>query len=131
MAAADTSTHDELIRLQNEWMDAWQRRDQDALESIIAPEFTLTSARSDRLVSREQWLDIALHRAAVEWYRYEDFHVTVFGDAAVVKSRATQKATVDGADWSESFLLTDVWVGRDGRWQVVARHSSTPPATSF
>ena len=134
-APREATTRDEieqeLIRLQNEWMDAWRRRDRATLEAIVAPEITLTSARTDRLVSREQWLEIALTRAVARSFRYEDFHVRVFGDAAVVKSRATQEATVDGTDWSETFMLTDVWIRRDGRWQVVARHSSTPPPTSF
>jgi hypothetical protein len=24
------------------------------------------------------------------------------------------------------FLITDTWIHRDGRWQVIARHSSLP-----
>ena len=31
----------------------------------------------------------------------------------------------------EFTLLTDVWIRRNGRWQVVARHSSTPPSKAF
>ncbi len=54
-----TTTDDEqtLIQLQNDWMDAWQRLDRARLEEILAPEFTLTSARTDqwmRLLEREQ-----------------------------------------------------------------------------
>ncbi len=121
----------ELVRLQNEWMDAWRRRDREVLERIVAPEFTLTSARSDRLMSRDLWLEIAMTRASAQWVRYDDFRIDVFGDAAVVRSRLTQEATVDGEPWNGTFMVTDVWIRRDGRWQVVARHASTPPAKSF
>ena len=125
------ATEAELIGLQNAWMDAWRRRDRDALERIIAPEFALTSARSDRLMPREVWLETAMTRASAHSFEYDDFRVDVFGDAAVVRSRMSQEATVDGQPWDGTFMLTDVWIRRDGRWQVVARHSSTPPGKGF
>lgn len=41
-----------------------------------------------------------------------------------MRSRYEQQATVFGEDRSGAMLVTDVWVKRDGRWQVVARHTS-------
>jgi ketosteroid isomerase-like protein len=123
-------TKQTLIDLQREWMDAWRRDDRARLEEILAPEFTLTSARTDRLVDRTEWLRL-LETTRSESFEYSDFLVQVFGDAAVVKSRLTQVATVGGQPWNATFMVTDVWIRRDGRWQVVARHSSTPPAKSF
>ena len=119
-----------LIELQNDWMDAWRRDDRARLEELLAPEFTLTSARSDRIVDRAGWLDL-LDQVRAKSFEYSDFLVHVFGDAAVVKSRLAQVATVAGQPWNETFMLTDVWVRRDGRWQVVARHSSMPPTKLF
>ena len=119
-----------LIELQNDWMDSWRRDDRARLEELLAPEFTLTSARSDRIVDRAAWLRL-LDQVKAESFEYSDFLVHVFGDAAVVKSRLSQVATVAGQPWNETFMLTDVWVRRNGRWQVVARHSSTPPAKAF
>jgi ketosteroid isomerase-like protein len=119
-----------LMDLQQEWMDAWRRDDRPRLEEILAPEFTLTSARTDQLVDRASWLGM-LDQVRNESFTYEDMRVAVFEDAAVVWSRLNQVATVDGKPWNATFMLTDVWIRRDGRWQVVARHSSTPPATNF
>jgi ketosteroid isomerase-like protein len=119
-----------LVDLQHEWMDAWRRDDRARLEEILAPEFTLTSARTDRLVDRAEWLRLLDTTRGVS-FAYSDVHVQVFGDAAVVKSRLTQVATVGGQPWNATFMLTDVWVRREGRWQVVSRHSSTPPSKAF
>jgi hypothetical protein len=129
--ASSHAAEGELVDLQNRWMQAWQDRDRPTLEAILAPEFTLTSARTDRLMPRDAWLDAAMTRTANESFRYDDFRIEIFTDAAVVKSRLTQRATVDGQDWSGTFQVTDVWIRRDARWQVVARHSSTPPQTEF
>ncbi len=119
-----------LIELQNEWMSAWQRLDFARLEEILAPEFTLTSARTDQLMSRADWLR-NLDQVRNESFSYSDFRVDVFGDAAVVRSRMTQVAMVGEQRWDGTFVLTDVWIRRAGRWQVVARHSSTPPSKAF
>jgi len=112
------------------WMDAWRRQDREALEAILAPEFTLTSARTDQIADRATWLGM-LDRVKNESFEYSDFRIDVFGDAAVVKSRLSQVARVDDEPWNATFMLTDVWIRRGGRWQVVARHSSTPPAKAF
>ena len=127
MASDDEQT---LIDLQIAWMDAWRRDDRETLEAILAPEFTLISARTDRPVDRAAWLAL-LDTVRAESFHYDDLRVRLFGDAAVVTSRMTQSAVVGGQRWDGSFLLTDVWIRRHGRWQVVARHSSTPPAKAF
>jgi ketosteroid isomerase-like protein len=54
--------------------------------------------------------------------------IQVYGDTAISNSRYRQKATYKEQAVSGVFYLTDVWVKRDGRWQVVTRHSS--PAQS-
>ena len=125
-----TTDEQELIDLQVAWMDAWRREDREALEAILAPEFTLTSARTDQIADRAAWFAM-LDRVKNESFEYTDFRIGVFGDAAVVKSRLTQVARVDDQPWDATFMLTDVWIRRQGRWQVVARHSSTPPAKAF
>ena len=121
---------EELIELQNAWMDAWRRQDRVRLDEILAPEFRLTSARTDRLVDRAEWLSL-LDTVRTESFEYADFLIDVFGDAAIVHSRLSQIATVGDQRWDATFALTDVWIRRDGRWQVVARHSSTPPSQAF
>ena len=50
--------------------------------------------------------------------------VKVVGDTAVTMSRTRQEATIDGNDWSATLHVTDVWVRRDGAWQVIGRHGS-------
>lgn len=118
-----TETH-ELIELSRRWMDAWRRRDTALLGEILAPEFTLMSSLSTEPMSRADWLRYALGDYVCEWFEYDRCDVKDAGDAAVVTSWYRQKASVGGADRSGQFLLTDVWVRRDGKWQVIARHSS-------
>ena len=52
--------------------------------------------------------------------------IRVFGEMAVVNSRFHQQYSGDSKESAGEFLLTDVWVKRDGRWQAVSRHASRP-----
>jgi Ketosteroid isomerase homolog len=50
----------------------------------------------------------------------EDMKVQVHGDTAVVTYRSTDKGNYKGNDLSGQYRWTDVFVKRNGRWQIVA-----------
>jgi hypothetical protein len=112
----------ELIELSHEWMRAVQAHDRDRLETILGREFSVVGAVGE--LGREQWLENASGPYTIEDFAYEQMEVEVYGDTAVLTSRYRQTAELDGRDLSGSFLVTDVWVRRDGRWQVVRRHAT-------
>ena len=114
----------DLLQLQDVWMDAVRRKDHETLDRILADEFTLISARLG-FIERAQWLSV-VGQYDIEDFEYEHSDIHVYGQVAVVNSRYSQKATFGDQDLSSIFLVTDVWVNRDDRWQVVTRHSSVP-----
>lgn len=126
--SADSAADERAIKgLQQEWMDAWVQQDRAKIETILAPDYTLTvSSMPSRPITREQWIGM-LPRYTAKGFEYRDMRVRAFGDVAVVSSIGQAiGAQVDGADRSFPFFLTDVWTKRDGRWQVSARYSSMP-----
>ena len=58
-----------------------------------------------------------------EW-SYEEIDPEVYGDTAVLVSRYRQTARLDGRDLSAHMHVTDIWVRREGRWQIVRRHGT-------
>ena len=111
--------------LERLWMDAWKNRDRTVCERILADDFLLTSARGV-LMPKDEWLDAAMGPFSCEEFEWEEIRVRPFGDVAIVHAKARQRASVSGQDWSGLFLLTDVWVRRDERWQIVSRHGTGP-----
>src|SRR5229473_1393889 len=57
----------------------------------------------------------------------QDVQVHVYGDTAVMSSRGIYRAEANGQKVTNSFRETDVWLRRDGRWQLVASHGSQIP----
>jgi ketosteroid isomerase-like protein len=117
----------ELVKMENEWARAWQLPDPGALETIVGDDFTLTSSSSKgEITNKRQYIDSTLKLVRGDGFSFEKLNVRVYGDTAVINAQFQQTATFAGHDWSGEFLLTDVWVKRNGRWQVVARHASRP-----
>jgi ketosteroid isomerase-like protein len=58
--------------------------------------------------------------------RFELLSARVIGDVAIVQGRVHQRGSVQGHRLPDLILGTDIWVRADGRWQVLARHASTP-----
>jgi ketosteroid isomerase-like protein len=56
--------------------------------------------------------------------RSTDLEIRSYGEAAVVSGSAHLAASHAGHDVSGTYAYTHVYVKRDGRWQVVAAHSS-------
>jgi hypothetical protein len=116
-----------ILRLANKWMRACQARDWALLEQMVAPEFTMTGASG--VVDRAAWMRNAAERMTLESFAYHAPLITLYGDVALMRSRWTQMATLDGKLWNGEFLLSDAWVRRGNGWQVVARHST--PITGY
>ena len=57
-------------------------------------------------------------------YDVDDMNVRLYDRIAVVTGRVTTKRLVKGQATTSQSRFTDVFVSRDGRWQLVAGHSS-------
>lgn len=111
----------EFRTLEEAWMRAVQRKDLLALDAMLAPDYVYTASGQGRW-SRQQWLEtVAVYD--LNHFTFLDVETRLYGDVAVVLARYRQEARVAGAVRGGDFLITDVWVNRDGRWQVAARSS--------
>jgi uncharacterized protein (TIGR02246 family) len=115
-----------LRQLQQDWMQAVEDRDMERLEEIVAPGFRFTAIHlNPEPMTRDQWMEAAREGYTIVSFAYESMQVDIHGEhTAVVHSRYSQIASLHQTSLSNAFRLTDVWSRIDGRWQVVARHSS-------
>lgn len=108
-------------------MKAVKEGNAEVLNDLIDDEFTLTSSLSTSPGGKEDWIALTRAGYVVESCRFKDIKIRVYNaNVAVANSIYSQTATVNGADRSGDFLLTDVWVKKNGKWLLVARHSTGP-----
>ena len=116
---------EELFDLEVEFMEAVKRRDVTYLDGVLGGNFVLTTGRSGAEIrSREEWLEVTRNRYWIESFDFEWLRVETYDETAVVRSRYRQSATMDGQDRSSAYLMTDVWIRREGAWHLVTRHVS-------
>jgi ketosteroid isomerase-like protein len=121
------SAEQELIRLENDWANAWVKHDVAFFERIEADDYTWTSPQG------EVWTkprDVAFVRSLdsvkdiTMSYVTTEVKVRVYGDAAVVTGLDTIKETNKGKEVNRQERWTNTWVKRAGQWQCVAGHTS-------
>lgn len=109
--------------LENDWIDAVQRRDRDALKKIVADDFELRNAAAPGTpVPREESLGHAL-RVAPFQSSIEQMAAHEYGDIVVVsflwKLAVPKKGTAP-----QKVFVVDTWKRHDGDWQVVTRYTA-------
>ncbi len=115
----------EIEELLRRWAQAVADREMAFLETLLAPEFTFTTGRPGAPVrTREQYLAITRDEYEVSSWRFDEIAVQHYGRFAVARSRYTQSGRMGGAPRDDTYLMTDAFVKRSGRWRAVTRHIS-------
>jgi uncharacterized protein (TIGR02246 family) len=120
---ADTQA---ILDIEQRLAQAWVDRDRKAIESILADDWSVTDA-SGRVLTKPQVMQESFGSTErrVDRMIVDDVKVRVFGETAVATGRTQATGSYRGQSASVVLRFTDVFVRRDGRWQVVASHGST------
>jgi hypothetical protein len=117
-----TAVSHELVELSHELARAVSEHDVGALEEMLAAEFTLQGAAGQ--LDRDEFLAAASGPYEIDEFSYEQIDPEIYGNTAVLVSRYSQVARLDGRDLSHQMNVTDIWTRRDARWQIVRRHAT-------
>jgi len=124
LAQVPSAVERELVKLENDWSTAWQKHDAAFMQKLFADEYLDTDWDGATYTKAQDIANVKSEDTHIESFVLSDLKVHVYGDTAVVTGRITIKATFKGKDISGAHQFTDVFVKRDGRWQVVATQST-------
>jgi hypothetical protein len=120
-----------LMLLERDIGRANVNRDAAFFERVEADEFIFTDSNGGTTTKKEDVDSVkapANPDSKLLSYEVDDMKVLLYGKTAVATGRVTQKGVYKGEQWTGQSRFTDVFVWRDGRWQIVAGHSSRIPA---
>lgn len=121
--ASSAATTQELERIEQQLAETWKAGDCSGWGAMLAPDWSVIHITGAVITKVEALKMCNAPRQTGEDYRVDDLSVRAFGDAAVVTGRT--RVTTGGANPGTLTLrFTDVFVRRDGRWQVVASHAT-------
>jgi ketosteroid isomerase-like protein len=115
---------DTITDLERSWVAAIVMRDTATLDRILATEFNGTSPTGATYTKEMAIADIKAGRYVVDRMDLDEISVNAYGNTAVAFTGQREKSKSGAEDSSGHYFYTDVWVKKNGRWQVVASHGS-------
>ena len=114
----------DLLSIDRIWNVMRVAGDADGLDTLLADDWMLTHS-DGRTQTKAEYLDqLRTGSRTNQGIENRDVALRRYGDTAVVTGTSVQGGVTDGKPWEGQFRFTRVWVQRDGRWQMVASHSS-------
>jgi hypothetical protein len=110
--------------MENAWEAGVGKHDAASVEGFIAADFTGVSSKN-KFTNRSDVIDeFKKDKDTYKSAKNEKLNVKMFGPSVtVVTGRAREVGTgKDGKAFDRTFLFTDTWMIRGGKWQCVASH---------
>jgi hypothetical protein len=115
--------------LEHRWMRAWIAGDRRDLRRLTSRRFRLViGCNPCAVLDSKSWLEATKDRLRCSSYSFGDVFVQDLGAQAIFATQLTQRATINGEDWSGQFWMSNVWRkgGLRRNWRLVARIVSRP-----
>src|SRR5882672_11330430 len=109
-----------LLKLDNEWNEAYPKRDVSALDHIIADDWVCIDGAGLVITKRQLLERVESSAVFFDPYKFDEITLRMFGDTAIVTGRLSgTRRDNDGTLYLEQ-RYTRVYVKRNDRWQSVA-----------
>ncbi len=115
-----------ILELERRLAAAWVSGDRAFIEGLLADDWTVID-QSGQVLTKRQVLDEAFASAErrVESMAIDEVQVRMLGDVAVATGLTRATGSYRGESATVTLRFTDVFVRRQGRWQVVASQGTT------
>ena len=129
-------TEKEIRNLEEHLTDLEMRVDVPSLDKIYADDLMVTAPIGICVDKAAVMNEVrqAADKAVIRRFDKNDLKVRAYGDTAVSSYSVSAEATFEGTEINRQLCVTNVWMKRNDRWQIVARHTAslpndTPPPT--
>jgi uncharacterized protein (TIGR02246 family) len=122
--AATENVEPTIRQLVSERDQAIQRGDLAAIDRIYADDYISTGALGTVRTKAQVIEDLKSGTLKIEAITSDEINVRAHGDTVIVTGRTTTKGQDRGQDISGQNRFTQVYMKRNGQWQIVAFHFS-------
>ena len=125
--AQRAAIEEQLFEMEYDWIGAYESGDLSALDRIFADDFIYTV--DDGTVYDKQAFISRAEEDPIDYdsIRIETMETRWYGSTPVVTGSGPSYWTENGVVQSDAGQFTNVFVERNGRWQVVVGHASPLP----
>jgi ketosteroid isomerase-like protein len=109
-----------LLKLDNEWNEAYPRRDVATLDRIIADDWICIDGAGLVITKRQLLERVESSATFYDPYKFDETILRRFKDAAIVTGRLSGTRRGNDGTFNVEQRYTRVYVKRNDRWQSVA-----------
>ena len=113
----------EVRKLEREWLDAYEKRDAEAMNRILADDFKLTFSNGRTQTKADILAQLKSEKESGRpspKLSTEDVQSRIEGDKVILTGHFIQQTERDGQTRTMKLSYTDTYTKRQGRWQVIA-----------
>ena len=123
-AAESPSDEEQILKLEDDWVQALKKQDRESLDRIVAWEFTFIEPNGT-IKNRQQYLaDRSSHEADIKSFQNDELKVRVFGNSALASGLAKITERRQGKRYRLILRWKELWLKNSGRWQVFASQAT-------
>lgn len=112
---------------ERQWAESVATNDSSVVERILADDFVWIAPDGTRWTKAETVADARKGPGNFVSNHLKDVSIRFYGNVAVAQGSESWIQKDASKEWPGRFVWTDVWVYRDGKWQIVASEDLIPP----
>jgi len=111
----------ELIKLEEEWHNAYVRHDAEPLERILIDDYIAVYSNGKSANKTQSIEDLKADKSIYDYSTPYDMDMRFYDNTVVIVGRTKEKwKNQKGEEFTAEYRWTDVFVKRNGRWRCVA-----------
>jgi ketosteroid isomerase-like protein len=118
------SDEESVKQLEHDWAAASAHNDADKTSLILADDFVGNWADGSTTTKKQELDMLRSSKEKYEANEVVDVNVRVFGETAIASGKNTETSIIGGKNATGIYNFTDIFLKRNGRWQIVAAQTA-------
>jgi len=127
LAAQQSTAEQQIQQASKVYEQALTQKNEPLLKSILADNFILTTASGKVLTKKDMMLNLTKEGSKYDKFESSDVRISVLNEAAIETGKVHTVGIRGGKKIAETTRYTDFWVKIQGKWLLLAEHSSFIP----
>ena len=124
LAAQQSTAEQQIQEASKVYEQALTQKNELLLKSILADNFILTTATGKVLTKKDMLLNLNKEGTKYDKFESSEVRIQVLNDAAIETGKVHTVGTRAQKKIAETTRYTDFWVKVQGKWLLLAEHSS-------
>jgi uncharacterized protein (TIGR02246 family) len=123
--ARNETVEQEVIKVEDERLQAFKNNDAATLNRIFDDDFTYTNTKGEVHTKAELIGDVTSGKLTYNTLVHSDVHVRVYGDTAILTGRSASVYIEDGKEGGRTpRRYMNIFIRKNGQWRLVARQET-------